>query len=295
MLCIIIYNININVCIITQFHSAMTKYELYMYLSINKTDEEWVERYKEKVRVHNQKIQDAEWGFLFPAAATPDSGFDLFMPNEGTDYGYGVDNLISRQFITNPGITSSAGVDGARGLNLGVRCCMRAILPISTSTTTMTTTTTTLIQSPSSTTDAISITPSDTITPQPVSISTTTSTPSSLATDPPIVPPPAPCGFYLYPRSSISKTRMRLANSVGIIDAGYRGDLIAAVDTIGLFGSNDIWHIWKETLSPIKKYDRYFQVCAPDLSPFLVHIVETEAELGAQTTRGTRGFGSTGV
>ena len=88
---------------------------------------------------------------------------------------------------------------------------------------------------------------------------------------------------------------MRLANSVGIIDAGYRGDLIAAVDTIGLFGSNDIWHIWKETLSPIKKYDRYFQVCAPDLSPFLVHIVETEGELGAPTTRGTGGFGSTGV
>jgi hypothetical protein len=71
------------------------------------------------------------------------------------------------------------------------------------------------------------------------------------ATDPPST---KPCGFYLYPRSSISKTRMRLANSLGIIDAGYRGDLIAAVDTIGVFGSTDIWHIWKETLSPIKKY-----------------------------------------
>lgn len=267
----------------------MTKYELYMYLSTNQTNEEWVTRYKEKVRTHNQKIQDA---------ATPDSGFDLFMPNEGADYGYGIDNLISRQFITNPGITSSAGVDGARGLNLGVRCCMRTAsatplpspLPSAT-----TTTTTTLIQSPSTaTTDATTLSDT-TATPQPVSISTTTSTPSSLATDPPVVPPPAPCGFYLYPRSSISKTRMRLANSVGIIDAGYRGDLIAAVDTIGLFGSNDIWHVWKETLSPIKKYDRYFQVCAPDLSPFLVHIVETEAELGAPTTRGTGGFGSTGV
>ena len=88
---------------------------------------------------------------------------------------------------------------------------------------------------------------------------------------------------------------MRLANSVGIIDAGYRGDIIAAIDTIGLFGSNDIWHIWKETLSPIQKYDRYFQLCAPDLSPFLVHIVEIEAELGAPTERGAGGFGSTGV
>ena len=88
---------------------------------------------------------------------------------------------------------------------------------------------------------------------------------------------------------------MRLANSVGIIDAGYRGDLIAAVDTIGLFGSTDIWHVWKETLSPIKKYDRYFQVCAPDLSPFLVHIVDTEQELGTPTARGAGGFVSTGV
>ena len=251
--------------------SAMTKYELYMYLSTNQTDEEWVTRYKQKVCAHNQKIQDA---------ATPDSGFDLFMPNDGNDYGYGVDNLISRQFITNPGITSSSGVDGARGLNLGVRCCMRVAVSTGTpppSATTTTTTTTTTI--PAATT------------PQPVSISTTTSTPSSLATDPPAVP----CGFYLYPRSSISKTRMRLANSVGIIDAGYRGDLIAAVDTIGLFGSTDILHVWKETLSPIKKYDRYFQVCAPDLSPFLVHIVDTEAELGAPTIRGQGGFGSTGV
>ena len=88
---------------------------------------------------------------------------------------------------------------------------------------------------------------------------------------------------------------MRLANSVGIIDAGYRGDLIAAVDTIGLFGSTDIWHIWKETLSSIKKYDRYFQVCAPDLSPFLVHIVNTEEDLSPPTERGQGGFGSTGV
>jgi dUTPase len=210
----------------------MTKYELYVYLSKNQDDAEWVARYKQKVEEHNRKVLEAD-----AADSTADSGFDLFMPTNGEEYGYGVDNLISRQFITNPGITSSSGVDGARGLNLGVRCCMRAAA----------------------------------------------------------APAPASCGFYLYPRSSISKTRMRLANSVGIIDAGYRGDLIAAVDTIGFFGSTDIWHVWKETLSPIKKYDRYFQVCAPDLSPFLVHIVETEQDLSPPTSRGSGGFGSTGV
>ena len=221
----------------------MTKYQLYIYLSKNQDDPEWMQRYRNKVHEHNQKIHDADAN-----AAAPDSGFDLFMPNEGSDYGYGVDNLISRQYITNPGVTSSEGVDGARGLNLGVRACMRA------------------------------------------ATATATTATAPLATD---LPPP--CGFYLYPRSSISKTRMRLANSVGIIDAGYRGDLIAAVDTIGLFGSTDIWHVWKETLSPIKKYDRYFQVCAPDLSPFLVHIVDTDHDLGSPTSRGSGGFGSTGV
>jgi dUTPase len=243
----------------------MTKYELYIYLSKNQDDPEWVARYKQKVDEHNQKIV---------AGALADSGFDLFMPNEGSEYGYGVDNLISRQYITNPGITSSIDVDGARGLNLGVKCCMR----VGTTTTATTSTSTTTATTSTTTT-----------TPQPVSISTTTTTPSSIATDPPA------CGFYLYPRSSISKTRMRMANSVGIIDAGYRGDLIAAVDTIGVFGSTDIWHIWKETFSPIKKYDRYFQVCAPDLSPFIVHIVPTEAGLGTPTNRGHGGFGSTGV
>ena len=39
-------------------------------------------------------------------------------------------------------------------------------------------------------------------------------------------------GYYLYPRSSISKTTLRLSNSVGIIDAGYRGNLMAVVDNI---------------------------------------------------------------
>jgi dUTP pyrophosphatase len=258
----------------------MTKYQLYLYLSNNnnnKDDEEWTARYKKKVQDHNEKICSAS-----AADATPDSGFDLFMPSNGSDYGYGVDNLISRQFITNPGITSSDGVDGARGLNLGVRCCMRVA--------THAATTHAATHAATHATTVTTTTSASAATAQPVSISTTTTTPQSLATD-----LPAACGFYLYPRSSISKTRMRLANSVGIIDAGYRGDLIAAVDTIGLFGSTDIWHVWKETLSPIKKYDRYFQVCAPDLSPFLVHIVDTEQDLSPPTARGQGGFGSTGV
>ena len=139
--------------------TTTTKYQLYIYLSKNQDDAEWVDRYRQKVRIHNQKIH----------TATPDSGFDLFMPKDGADYGYGVDNLLSRQYITNPGITSSAGVDGARSLNLGVRCCMR----VAAATATATSTTTTILDTASDASAA-----SDITAPHPVSISTTTITPS---------------------------------------------------------------------------------------------------------------------
>ena len=39
-------------------------------------------------------------------------------------------------------------------------------------------------------------------------------------------------GYYMYPRSSLSKTQLRLANSTGIIDAGYRGHLIGMFDVV---------------------------------------------------------------
>jgi dUTPase len=249
---------------------SITKYELTIYLSKNRDDDEWVSRYKEKVRLHNEKI--IKYAGNATSTDTVDSGFDLFMPTDGSEYGEG--NLIQNTSLEYNNVTSllNVGVDGARALNLGVKCCMRV-----------------LSVSPTYQTESF--------------LSPTIETVVSSA-DPVLVMPTTPlhpmitktpCGFYLYPRSSISKTRMRLANSVGIIDSGYRGDIIAAVDTIGLFGSNDIWHIWKETLSPIKKYDRYFQICSPNLSPFLVRIVETEAELGAPTARGAGGFGSTGL
>jgi dUTPase len=96
-------------------------------------------------------------------------------------------------------------------------------------------------------------------------------------------------GYYLYPRSSIVKTSLRLANSVGIIDSGYRGELIAVVD------KHDSLNDWKTVLKrDCKQYDRLFQVCSGDLSPFFVEIVENESELGLVTERGCGGFGSTG-
>jgi len=85
-------------------------------------------------------------------------------------------------------------------------------------------------------------------------------------------------GYYLYPRSSISKTQLRLANSVGIIDAGYRGEICAMVDNI------------TDTEAQITKGQRLFQLCAPDLKPIIIEFVDNLDD----TERGTGGFGSTG-
>jgi dUTPase len=97
-------------------------------------------------------------------------------------------------------------------------------------------------------------------------------------------------GYYLYPRSSIVKTPFRLANSVGIIDAGYRGEIMAVVDNIDSV-SNDMKTCLERYMPPLS---RVFQICAPSLEPFFVRIVEHECELGV-TERGSGGFGSTGV
>lgn len=99
-----------------------------------------------------------------------------------------------------------------------------------------------------------------------------------------------PCGYYLYPRSSIVKMPFRLSNSVGIIDSGYRGEIMAVVDNIDS-NNNDMKICIRKYMPPMT---RMFQICSPTLEPFLVEIVEREEELGL-TERGAGGFGSTGV
>ena len=84
--------------------------------------------------------------------------------------------------------------------------------------------------------------------------------------------------YFLMPRSSLSKTPLRLANSVGLIDAGYRGEIMAAVDNI------------KDFAYEVEIGQRLFQIVAMDGSA--IHF-----ELGdhlSETTRGVAGFGSTG-
>ena len=84
-------------------------------------------------------------------------------------------------------------------------------------------------------------------------------------------------GYFLFPRSSIYKTPLRLANSAGIIDMNYRGEIMAVVDNI------------KKTDYTVKAGDRLFQLCGADLKPIKFELVENLDE----TSRGENGFGST--
>jgi dUTPase len=88
-------------------------------------------------------------------------------------------------------------------------------------------------------------------------------------------------GYYMHPRSSISKTPLRLANSTGIVDSGYRGNLIGMLDCT-------------RPRYTVERFDRLIQICAPGLMPVFVELVEKVEDLGADTIRGERGIGSSG-
>ena len=94
---------------------------------------------------------------------------------------------------------------------------------------------------------------------------------------------PVPC--LLIPRSSISGTPYRLSNSIGLIDAGYRGEVKAKVD-VSAPGS-----------LVIESGSRLFQICQHNFLPWKqVVFVQIENELpAAPDNRGAGGFGSTGL
>lgn len=90
-----------------------------------------------------------------------------------------------------------------------------------------------------------------------------------------------PSGFIMCPRSSLSKTPLRLANSIGIIDSGYRGDLIGKFDCL------------YQDCFIVQQYEKLLQIIAPSMCPIYVELVENENDLGVSTERGSGGFGST--
>lgn len=86
-------------------------------------------------------------------------------------------------------------------------------------------------------------------------------------------------GYMLVPRSSISKTSIRLANSVGIIDKNYRGEVMVVVDNL------------KDEEVTLSEGSCYFQIVSFDgkLPNYQIENVSDE------TSRGAGGFGSTGA
>ena len=99
-----------------------------------------------------------------------------------------------------------------------------------------------------------------------------------------------PLPFMLVPRSSTgAKTRLRLSNSFGVIDSGYRGELCALVDAHGNTPSSEP----EMPLLKLEKGKRSFQIVGFNGYPIHINLVENESDLGG-TERGEGGFGSTG-
>lgn len=83
----------------------------------------------------------------------------------------------------------------------------------------------------------------------------------------------------LFPRSSISKTPLRMSNSVGVIDAGFTGEI-----QVPLHNTSNI------EMARINKYDRIAQLVIVPLADVSIEIVDELEE----SERGNGGFGSTG-
>ena len=86
--------------------------------------------------------------------------------------------------------------------------------------------------------------------------------------------------FTLEPRSSIYKTGFMMANSRGIIDKSYRGELMAPMITVG---------------SNAKTLDagmRLFQIIAPEMG-YISEVAYVDSL--PDTSRGSNGFGSSGT
>lgn len=107
----------------------------------------------------------------------------------------------------------------------------------------------------------------------------------------------AACGSFgdgypclLLPRSSIYKTPFRMCNSIGLIDTGYRGEVMAKVD-IG-DTENDTVHYYENIYMRMDDGARLFQICQHNFLPWKKIELVDELPSGADN-RGTGGFGST--
>lgn len=83
----------------------------------------------------------------------------------------------------------------------------------------------------------------------------------------------------LFPRSSISKTPLRMCNSVGVIDSGFTGEIKVPLQ-----------NTHHNLMIHINQYDKIAQLVVVPLADVSIEIVDELEE----SERGNGGFGSTG-
>lgn len=93
----------------------------------------------------------------------------------------------------------------------------------------------------------------------------------------------------LFPRSSISRQEVCLTNSVGVIDSGYRGEIIAKFKPSTVFDDGGYAHT-KLIPKVYKPGERVVQLI---IMPY-PHIEPQESLQLSDTPRGTGSYGSTG-
>ena len=90
---------------------------------------------------------------------------------------------------------------------------------------------------------------------------------------------PSGCVGLEFPRSGLGSRGITMRNCVGVIDSGYRGEVLCS-----------LWNTTHETFH-VEKGDR---VCQIVVMPYCPCSVE-ESESLSESERGTDGYGSTGV
>lgn len=91
----------------------------------------------------------------------------------------------------------------------------------------------------------------------------------------------------VFPRSSIFKILLYLTNGVGVVDSGYRGEV--SLKFKPTFILRWMWRIFKKRIYQVG--DRVGQII---IMPY-PHIEYVEVTEMSKTSRGTNGYGSTGI
>ena len=90
---------------------------------------------------------------------------------------------------------------------------------------------------------------------------------------------PTGCVGLVFPRSGLGSKGITVRNAVGVIDSGYRGEVMVA-----------LWNTTEE----VWKFDKGDRIAQLVVVPYCPCSLESVDEL-SETERGTQGHGSTGV